>query len=424
MIQPFVERRAGDLCVEGVSLAQIAERFGTPAYVYSRAALEQAWQRYDRAFGTRRHRIHYAVKANGNLAVLDTLARLGSGFDIVSGGELARVLAAGGAPSDVVFSGVGKTALEMQQALAAGIGVFNVESPSELERLDQVARGMGRKAAVAIRVNPDVDAGTHPYISTGLNENKFGVPMAEALSLYRQAAGLSGLRVTGVACHIGSQLTELAPFRDAMARVMALVRDLAAEGIALEHVDAGGGLGIRYRDEVVPPVEDYVATLCAAIPEPYEICIEPGRSICGPAGLLLTRIEYLKTTPARNFAICDAAMTELIRPALYEAWHDVQPVLDPDPATPRRDYDLVGPVCESADFLANGRPLQLVPGSLVAILSAGAYGQVMASNYNARPRPPELLVDGDEVLVARPRETLDGLFASEARLPDAPKKFK
>ena len=421
MHQPFLERRAGALYLEDVALADLAQRFGTPSYVYSRAALEQAWQRYDRAFGSRRHRIHYAVKANANLAVLDTLARLGSGFDIVSGGELARVLAAGGDPAHVVFSGVGKTAAEMRDALGAEIGVFNVESPAELERLDQVARALGRRAAIAIRVNPDVDAGTHPYISTGLNENKFGVPMEEALALYRQAARLPGLRVTGVACHIGSQLTELAPFRDALARVMALVAQLAGEGIELEHVDAGGGLGIRYHDEAVPPVEDYVATLCAAIPEPYEICIEPGRSICGPAGLLLTRVEYLKTTPARHFAICDAAMTELIRPALYEAWHDVAVVEEPAQATPLHNYDLVGPVCESADFLATGRALRLNAGSLVAILSAGAYGHVMASNYNARPRPPELLVDGAEVHVARPRETVEALFASERRLSNAPK---
>ena len=421
MNQPFVERRDGVLCVEGVPLPDLAARHGTPAYIYSRAALEQAWLRYDRAFGQRRHRIHYAVKANGNLAVLDCLARLGSGFDIVSGGELARVLSAGGDPAQVVFSGVGKTAAEMAQALGAGLGVFNVESASELERLDEVARGLGRCASIAIRVNPDVDAGTHPYISTGLNENKFGVPMTEALALYRHAARLPGLRVTGVACHIGSQLTELAPFRDAMARVMALVGQLALEGIALKHVDAGGGLGIQYRDETVPPIEDYVATLCAAIPEPYEICIEPGRSICGPAGLLLSRIEYLKTTPARHFAICDAAMTELIRPALYEAWHDVQAVSHPAQDTPLREYDLVGPVCESGDFLANARSLQLAPGSLVAILSAGAYGHVMASNYNARPRPPELMVDGGEVHVARPRERIEDLFATERRLPIAPK---
>ena len=417
MQQPHVERRNGELFVEQVSLKTLAGTYGTPAYVYSRAALEDAWRRYDVAFGARRHRIHYAVKANANLAVLNTLARLGSGFDIVSGGELARVLAAQGNAADVVFSGVGKSADEMRAALAAGVGVFNVESPAELERLDAVARSMGGRASIALRVNPDVDAGTHPYISTGLNENKFGVPMAEALALYRHAARMPGLRVTGVACHIGSQLTDLSPFRDALSRVMALVTQLEADGISLDHIDAGGGLGIQYRDEQPPRTEDYVAALCAAIPARYEICIEPGRSICGPAGVLLSRVEYLKTTPARHFAILDVAMTELIRPALYEAWHEVVPVESPGPTVPPRTYDLVGPVCESADFLATGRELALTEGALVAILSAGAYGHVMASNYNARPRPPELLVDGAVVHVARPRETVAELFATERLLP-------
>ena len=410
-------RQQGELWVEDVALREIAARFGTPCYVYSRAALERVWQRYDEAFGARRHRVHYAVKANGNLAVLDTLARLGSGFDIVSGGELARVLAAGGDPARVVFSGVGKSAAEMRAALAADIGVFNLESSSEMERLNAVAGECGRVARVAIRVNPDVDARTHPYISTGLNENKFGVPMPEALALYQRAADLPNLHVTGVACHIGSQLTELAPFGDAMARVMALVGELKAAGIEIEHVDAGGGLGIRYRDETPPAIEDYVAVLCAAIPEPYEICIEPGRSICGPAGVLLSRVEYLKQTPSRRFAICDAAMTELIRPALYEAWHEVQTVGTESPGLPEFTYDLVGPVCESADFLASGRKLRLREDSLLAIMSAGAYGQAMASNYNARPRPPEVMVDGQAVHLVRPREEVSSLFASEQLLP-------
>lgn len=413
-------RQHGELCAEGVALREIAGRFGTPCYVYSRAALEDIWCRYDRAFGKRRHRVHYAVKANGNLAVLDTLARLGSGFDIVSGGELARVLAAGGDPARVVFSGVGKSAVEMRAALAADIGVFNLESPSEMERLNDIAHQCGQIARIAIRVNPDVDAKTHPYISTGLNENKFGVPMHEALALYFRAAEMPNLRITGVACHIGSQLTELAPFADAMARVMALVDELKSAGIALEHVDAGGGLGIRYRDETPPAIEDYVAALCKAIPEPYEICIEPGRSICGPAGVLLTRVEYVKQTPTRRFAICDAAMTELIRPALYEAWHDVQPVGLESAGLPEFTYDLVGPVCESADFLASGRALRLREDSLLAIMSAGAYGQAMASNYNARPRPPELMVDGQRVHLVRPREEIASLFASEHLLPKDP----
>ncbi len=412
-------RHNGELWMEDVALSAVAERFDTPCYVYSRAALESVWRRYDRAFGARRHRVHYAVKANGNLAVLDTLARLGSGFDIVSGGELARVVAAGGEPAKVVFSGVGKSAAEMRAALAADIGVFNLESASEMERLNRIAGESGRRARIAIRVNPDVDAKTHPYISTGLNENKFGVPMTEALALYRRAAALPNLHIIGVACHIGSQLTDLTPFADAMARVMALVKELKTAGIEVEHVDAGGGLGIRYREEEPPAIEDYVAVLCKAIPEPYEICIEPGRSICGSAGVLLSRVEYLKETPTRRFAICDAAMTELIRPALYEAWHEVQAVGTEAAAEPELVYDLVGPVCESADFLASGRKLRLREESLIAIMSAGAYGQVMASNYNARPRPPEIMVDGAVMHLVRPREDLQDLYASERLLPKA-----
>ena len=417
----FFHRVEGELFIEKVPLNAIAKSFGTPCYVYSRAALDSVWLRYDQAFGQRRHQVHYAVKANGNLAVLNTLARLGSGFDIVSGGELARVLAAGGEARKIVFSGVGKSAAELDAALRAGVGVFNLESPDEMERLNQVAGGLGLRARVAIRVNPDVDAHTHPYISTGLNENKFGVPMTEALALYRRAASLPNLEVTGVACHIGSQLTDLAPFEDAMTRVMALVTALAADGITLSHIDAGGGLGIRYKDETPPSIEDYVAVLCRTIPDTYEICIEPGRSICGAAGVLLSTVEYLKTTPARRFAICDAAMTELIRPALYEAWHDVQTVSAEAAQQPERRYEIVGPVCESGDFLASDRPLRLQEGSLLAIMCAGAYGYVMASNYNARPRPPEVLVDGTVVHLARPRERIEDLFATERLLPDDPK---
>lgn len=421
MTDPHLERRNGELFMEQVALRQIAERFGTPCYVYSRAALTAAWHRYDRAFGARRHRIHYAVKANANLAVLDTLARLGSGFDIVSAGELARVLAVGGDPARIVFSGVGKTAAEMRAALDAGVGVFNVESPAELARLNEIAGQCGHAARVAIRVNPDVDAQTHPYISTGLTDNKFGVPMPEALALYRRAAELAHIQVTGIACHIGSQITTLAPFIDALARVMVLVTQLAQEGIDIAHVDAGGGLGIRYQDETPPPVADYVAAVCLAIPERYEICIEPGRSICGPAGVLLTRVEYLKDTPTRRFAICDAAMTELIRPALYDAWHAVEVVQTPSASVAALEYDLVGPVCESADFLATGRCLPLAPHALLSIMSAGAYGHVMASNYNARPRPPELVVDGEHIHLARPREALAALFAEEQLLPPDPR---
>jgi len=414
------EYRNGRLLMDGVPLAEIAARYGTPCYVYSRADIEAAWRAYDTAFGARRHRIHYAVKANANLAVLNALARLGSGFDIVSAGELARVLAARGRPQDVVFSGVGKSVAEMEAALAADIGVFNVESAAELERLDAVAGRVGRRARIAVRVNPDVDAQTHPYISTGLDENKFGVPMADALEVYRRAVRLPRLDVVGVACHIGSQLTTLAPFADAMARVMVLVERLADAGIALSHVDAGGGLGVRYRDETPPPVADYVAALCRVIPSSYEICIEPGRSLVAPAGVLLTTVEYLKRTPKRHFAIVDAAMNDLIRPALYAAWHDVLPLEEAAAEVPEDSYDLVGPVCESGDFLANARRLRLSQGSRLAVLCAGAYGHVMASNYNARPRPPEVIVDGGDAHLVRARETLSALYSGESLLPDAP----
>lgn len=410
--------REGRLYAEDVALERIAREFGTPCYVYSRNDIAQAWQAYDRAFGARAHRIHYAVKANANLAVLDTLARLGSGFDIVSGGELARVLAARGEPRAVVFSGVGKSAAEMEAALAADIGVFNIESLAELERLDGVAGRLGRRARIAVRVNPDVDAQTHPYISTGLDENKFGIPMAEAPDVYRAARALPNIEITGVACHIGSQLTSLTPFADALERVMVLVAHLADSGIELSHVDAGGGLGIRYRDEQPPSVEDYVATLCRAIPARYEICIEPGRSLVGAAGVLLTTVEYLKRTPKRHFAIVDAAMNDLIRPALYEAWHDVLPLDEDASDTPDGRYDLVGPVCESADFLATDRPLRIAAGARLAIMCAGAYGHVMASNYNARPRPPEVMVDGERTYLVRARETIPALYSGEMLLPD------
>lgn len=410
----------GRLCLDGLALDEIAARFGTPCYVYSRADIERAWRSYDRAFGARPHRIHYAVKANANLAVLDTLARLGSGFDIVSGGELARVLAARGQPAAIVFSGVGKTVSEMEQALAAGVGVFNVESPAELDRLNAVAGRVGARARIAVRVNPDVDAQTHPYISTGLDENKFGVPMADALEVYRAAARLPNIDIVGVACHIGSQLTSLAPFADAMARVMVLVGRLAEAGIGITHVDAGGGLGIRYREEVLPSIADYVATLCAAIPARYEICIEPGRSLVAASGALLTTVEYLKQTPKRHFAIVDAAMNDLIRPALYAAWHEVLPLAQAAPDVPEQRFDLVGPVCESADFLANDRPLRLVPGARLAIMCAGAYCHVMASNYNARPRPPEVMVDADGAYLVRARESVTALYSGEALLRNDP----
>ncbi|MBM4226459.1 MAG: diaminopimelate decarboxylase [Gammaproteobacteria bacterium] len=409
-------RAHGRLMVEAVPLSDIADRFGTPCYVYSRARLEANWHAYDAAFGTRAHRIHYAVKANGNLALLNLLARLGSGFDIVSGGELARVLAAGARGADLVFSGVGKSRNELKDALLAGVGCINVESAAELSRLAGIAAELGVEAPVAFRINPDVDPGTHPYISTGLEQNKFGIPMRDAPALYRQAAELPGIKVKGIACHIGSQLTDLSPIADTVAGVLALAAELEAMGITLEHLDLGGGLGIRYRDEEPPAHADYVRVL-SAIPERYEIHIEPGRSIVGDAGVLLTRVEYLKQTPTRHFAICDAAMTELIRPALYEAWHGVELLEAPAASAVAACYDLVGPVCESADFLAHERELSLTPGACLALMNAGAYGFVMASNYNTRPRPPEVLVDGDTLHEIRPRERLTDLFGTERQLP-------
>ncbi|HYJ20014.1 MAG TPA: diaminopimelate decarboxylase [Burkholderiales bacterium] len=412
----FFSHRNGELHAENVALSQIAAEFGTPCYVYSRAALTDVFQRYDRAFGSRAHLICYAAKANSNLAILNVLARLGSGFDIVSVGELERVLAAGGDPRKIVFSGVGKTAEEMRRALASGIRCFNVESESELQRLDKVAGEAGKKAPVSLRVNPDVDAKTHPYISTGLKENKFGVPFEEALRIYRSARQLRNLDVVGIDCHIGSQLTEVAPFVDAFRKVLGLVDALAAEGIAVSHLDLGGGLGIRYRDEVPPPPDQYVSALFDVIGDrKQEILLEPGRSIVGNAGLLLTRVEYLKHGEARNFAIVDAAMNDLMRPALYDAWHEVVPVR-PGTGESRR-YEVVGPVCESGDFLARDRELALRESDLLAIMSAGAYGMAMSSNYNSRPRAAEVMVDGDRVHLIRERERTTALYAGERLLP-------
>ena len=407
----------GVLQLEQVNLAALAGQFGTPCYVYSRAAIEAAYRAYDAAFGAQPHRVCYAVKANSNLAVLNVLARLDAGFDVVSGGELARVLRAGGKANRVVFSGVGKSTGELRQALAAGIACFNVESAAELERLNEVAIERGLRAPVALRVNPDVDAGTHPYISTGLKENKFGIPADDALALYRRAASLPGLRVHGIACHIGSQMTDLAPLREAAGRIAALRLALLAENIAIEHVDLGGGLGIAYRDEVVPSAADYAA----AISGPFagsgvEISIEPGRSIVGPAGVLLTRVEYLKPGPGRNFAIIDAAMNDLLRPALYDAHHAVLPLREGGGET--KVWELVGPVCESGDFLAHARSLALAEGDLLALRDAGAYGFAMSSNYNTRPRPAEVMVDGGEAHLIRARETLDDLWRGEQMLTD------
>lgn len=407
-----LHRLHGQLHFEGVALAELATRFGTPLYVYSRAALEEAYRAYAEAFAATPHLICYAVKANSSLAVLNLLARLGSGFDIVSGGELARVLAAGGDARKVVFSGVGKTAAEMRQALEAGIHCFNVESESELHRLNKVAGEMRKTAPISFRVNPDVDAKTHPYISTGLKESKFGVAIADAPRLYRLAASLENLKVIGVDCHIGSQLIDLSPLTDAADRVFALADTLAAEGIALDHIDLGGGVGIRYQDEAVPDLAAYGRLLAERFAGRHEkLLLEPGRSLVGNAGLLLTQVEYLKLGTDKNFAIIDAAMNDLMRPALYEAYHGIVP-LDAQDGVSRR-YDVVGPVCETGDFIGFARDLAIREGDYLALLSAGAYGMSMASNYNSRPRAAEIMVDGNEFHLIRERESLSLLMAGE-----------
>ena len=404
------------LHAEGVSLEHVAAKFGTPCFVYSRAALEATYRAYDEALVHREHLICYAVKANSNIALLNVLARLGSGFDIVSGGELARVLAAGGDPRKTVFSGVGKTADEMRAALTAGILCFNVESENELARLDRIAGELGKVAPVSLRVNPDVDAKTHPYIATGLKESKFGIPFASALSLYRDATAMKHLRVVGIDCHIGSQLTEIPPFIAALQKLLDLVDRLAAAGIAIDHIDVGGGLGIRYRDETPPPVAAYIHALTTCLADrKQKIMFEPGRSLVGNTGILLARVEYLKHGADRNFAVIDAAMNDLIRPALYDAWHDIQPVI-PRRAVTRR-YEIVGPICESGDFLGHDRELSLAEGDLVAIMSAGAYGMTMSSNYNTRPRAAEVMISGTDMHLIRERENVAQLFAPERLLP-------
>jgi diaminopimelate decarboxylase len=408
----------GRLYAEDVALDDIAARYGTPCYIYSRATLERHWHVFDDALGDHPHLICYAVKANSSLAVLQVLARLGSGFDIVSEGELARVLRAGGDPARIVFSGVGKRTAEMRAALQAGIRCFNIESEAELERLNRVAADSGHIAPVSIRVNPDVDAQTHPYISTGLRDNKFGIDVDQALDVYRRASGMPHLRVTGIDCHIGSQLTATAPFVDALLRVLQLVDRLQAEGIELAHIDLGGGLGIPYGAGDEPPLPDsYARELLSHMADrPQELLLEPGRAIAGNAGLLLTRVEYLKHTAHKNFAIVDAAMNDLQRPALYDAWHDILPVQPRDGET--RPYDVVGPVCETGDFLGKGRDLRLQEGDLLAVRSAGAYGFTMSSNYNSRPRATEVMVDGDRVSIIRERESLEDLYRHEQLLPD------
>ncbi|MFZ2162878.1 MAG: diaminopimelate decarboxylase [Sideroxyarcus sp.] len=400
------------LFAENVSLNDIAQRFGTPCYVYSRAALTDGFRQFAEAFKGREHLICYAVKANSNLAILNQFARLGAGFDIVSGGELQRVLAAGGAANKVVFSGVGKSEAEMRQALDAEILCFNVESSSELDRLNEVAGSMGKVAPISLRVNPDVDAKTHPYISTGLKQNKFGVAYTEALALYRKAATMPHIRITGMDCHIGSQLTETSPFIAAAEKVLALVDQLAAAGIVLEHLDLGGGLGIRYDDETPPTIAEYAKALLGALSGRSEkIIVEPGRVLVGNAGVLLTRIEYLKHGEEKNFAIVDAAMNDLMRPALYDAWHAILPVQKRGVSV--QLYEVVGPICETGDFIGHAREMAVDKGDALAVMSAGAYGMSMSSNYNTRPRAAEVMVDGAEVHLVRERETVRQLYAAE-----------
>ena len=409
--------RDNALHAESVAVTHLAETYGTPLYVYSRATLERHWHAFNDAFSDRPHLICFAVKANSNLAVLNVLARLGSGFDIVSVGELERVIAAGGDPARVVFSGVGKRADEMDRAMEAGIRCFNVESAGELERLNAVAAAHGVAAPVSFRVNPDVDAGTHPYISTGLRENKFGIHMDEALSLYLQAAEMENVRITGVDCHIGSQLTRLDPFLDALDRVLALVDRLARQGITIDHLDLGGGLGVRYTDESPPQPADYARALHDRLRDmPFELLLEPGRAIAANAGILVTRVEYVKDTPEKHFTVVDAAMNDLLRPSLYQSVQEIIPVT-PVPGRNPVTSDIVGPVCETGDFLGKDRSIAAAPGDLLAVRSSGAYGFTMSSNYNTRPRAAEVMVDGEEVHLVRHRESLAALWEGEAILP-------
>jgi diaminopimelate decarboxylase len=410
-MQPF-QMKNGELHVENLPLSQIATEFGTPTYVYSKEALTSAFKRFDAGFEGTDHLVCFAVKSNPSLAILNLFAKLGAGFDIVSGGELERVIAAGGDPSKVVFSGVGKTEVEMRRALALGIFCFNVESSSELERLNQVAGSMGKIAPISLRVNPNVDAKTHPYISTGLKNNKFGVAYEEALSIYQAAAKMPNIDIHGVDCHIGSQLTELSPFLDALDRVLALVDQLEAAGIPIRHIDAGGGIGICYVDETPPDFAEYAKAMRQKMAgRKVKLVFEPGRALVGNAGALLTKVEYLKHTESKNFAIVDAAMNDLMRPALYDAYHDIVAVKQVN--SEAQVYEIVGPVCESGDFLGHDRKLALAQDDLLAVLSAGAYGMSMSSNYNTRPRAAEVMVDGDKVYEIRKREQIADLFALE-----------
>ncbi len=419
-VSPHFNFKQGVLHAEGVPLTLLADEFGTPLYVYSRQALKDAWQSYADAAAGRNVLVCFGMKANSNLAVLNEFRKLGAGFDIVSGGELARVMAVGADPAKIVFSGVGKQAWEMRAALDAGVKCFNVESEPELERLAQVAAEMGKVAPVSLRVNPDVDAQTHPYISTGLKENKFGIAIQDAPAVYARASAMPSLKVVGLDCHIGSQITQVSPYLDALDKLLVLVRTLQSQGIAIEHLDLGGGIGIRYTDETLLSPSALLNQVYARLHQEQlsdlQIVLEPGRSLVGNAGVLLTRVEYLKHAEARNFAIVDAAMNDLLRPTLYDAWHDVEPVQQSAESAQAQTYDVVGPICESGDWLAKARTLALKQGDLLAIMSAGAYAFTMASQYNTRPRPAEVMVDGTAFHVVRPREALAELFASERTL--------
>ncbi|GAA0374729.1 diaminopimelate decarboxylase [Bowmanella denitrificans] len=414
----FFSYQNQQLHAEDLPVADIVAQYGTPCYIYSRATIERHWQAFDKAVGNHPHLICYAVKANSNIGILNLLARLGSGFDIVSGGELTRVLEAGGDPAKVVFSGVGKTEEEIAYALAQGIKCFNVESPSELQRINKVAGQAGKKAPVSLRVNPDVDAKTHPYISTGLKANKFGIEREQAIDVYRQAAAMDNIKIVGMDCHIGSQLTQTAPFVDALDRLLDLVDELAKHGIEIEHLDVGGGLGVTYKDETPPDPDTYVQAIVSRMQgrSTLPLIFEPGRAIMANAGILVSKVEFLKQGAEKNFALVDAAMNDLLRPALYSAWMNIVEV-DRSLNRPKALYDVVGPVCETGDFLGKDRELGLAEGDLIAVRSAGAYGFAMASNYNSRCRPAEVLVDGNTPHLIREREKLADLFKGEYKLP-------
>lgn len=412
------DRIEGVLHAEKVSLSYLAEQHGTPLYVYSRAQFERNYLAFDQAFAFIDHQVCFAVKSNSNIAVLNVLAKLGAGFDIVSGGELARVVAAGGDPAKVVFSGLGKTEAEIETALKLGIACFNVESAAELSRIDRVAQRMGVRAPVSLRVNPDVDAQTHPYISTGLKENKFGVPSDTVYETYQLAASLAGLEVVGIDCHIGSQLTTTTPFKDALDKIIDMIGQLKQMGIVLKHIDIGGGLGVCYKDETPPTPAEYAAALRPALEKlGLKVYMEPGRAISANAGVMLTRVDLLKPTAHRNFALIDGAMNDLIRPSLYSAWMDIQPVNAPR-ATGEQVWDLVGSICETGDFLGKERTLSLQENDILAVMGAGAYGFVMSSNYNTRGRAAEIMVDGEQAFVVRQREAVESLWALESLLPE------